>query len=191
MYLFFDTETTGLPQNWKAPVTDVHNWPRMIQLAWILSDAEGKTIASNDYIIRPEGFRIPPEASAVHGISTEKALEEGVDLQDVLREFNQLISESEYLVAHNIKFDEKIVGAEFIRNNIASELFRKPRLCTMLSSVDYCKIPGYYGYKWPKLDELHQKLFGESFDNAHDAAADIGATAKCFWELKKRGVPIK
>ncbi len=191
MYLFFDTETTGLPQNWKAPVTDVHNWPRMIQLAWILSDAEGKTIASNDYIIRPEGFSIPPEASAVHGISTEKALEEGVDLQGVLKEFNQLISESEYLVAHNIKFDEKIVGAEFIRNNMTSELFRKPRLCTMLSSVDYCKIPGYYGFKWPKLDELHQKLFGESFDNAHDAAADIGATAKCFWELKRRGVRIK
>ena len=191
MYLFFDTETTGLPQNWKAPVTDVHNWPRMIQLAWILTDAEGKTIASNDYIIRPEGFIIPPEASAVHGISTEKALEEGVDLQGVLKEFNQLISESEYLVAHNIKFDEKIVGAEFIRKNMASELFHKPRLCTMLSSVDYCKIPGYYGFKWPKLDELHQKLFGKSFDNAHDAAADIGATAKCFWELKRRGVRIK
>ena len=67
-------------------------------------------------------------------------------------------------------------------------LHRKPQLCTMQASTDYCKIPGPYGYKWPKLSELHMKLFGEYFEEAHDAAADINATVKCFWELKRRGV---
>ena len=187
-YLFFDTETTGLPRNWKAPVSEVDNWPRMIQIAWILADEQGNHIDANDFIIRPEGFTIPADAARVHGISTEKAMQEGVDLQTVLSDFNELISEADYLVAHNISFDEKIVGAEFIRKNIHSELFNKTRICTMLKSVDYCQIPGRYGYKWPRLSELHHTLFGEDFENAHDAAADIGATAKCFWELKKRNV---
>ncbi len=72
MYLFFDTETTGLPQNWKAPVTDLNNWPRMIQIAWILCDDKGNRIESDDFIIKPENFEIPKDASTIHGISTEK-----------------------------------------------------------------------------------------------------------------------
>jgi DNA polymerase III epsilon subunit-like protein len=188
MYLFFDTETTGLPRNYKAPVTDTNNWPRMIQIAWVLSNEKGKRIDAQSYIIKPEGFAIPVEASRVHGISTERALEEGVPLQQVLQEFNELISEAEYLVAHNISFDEKIVGAELVRNKIPSQLFNKPRLCTMHASTDYCKIPGRYGYKWPRLSELHIKLFGEDFEDAHDAAADISATEKCFWALRDKGI---
>jgi len=84
MYLFFDTETTGLPKNWKAPVTDLNNWPRMIQIAWILCDQNGTRIESDDFIIQPEGFTIPSDASRVHGISTEKAIREGEDLEQVL-----------------------------------------------------------------------------------------------------------
>ena len=88
MYLFFDTETTGLPRNWKAPVTDLNNWPRMIQIAWILSDNKGNRIESDDFIIKPENFKIPIEASKVHGISTEKAINEGEELEKVLLMFN-------------------------------------------------------------------------------------------------------
>jgi DNA polymerase III epsilon subunit-like protein len=160
----------------------------MIQIAWILADETGNVIDARDFIIKPEGFVIPKAASDVHGITTEKALSEGKDLYSILLTFNELINEANHLVAHNISFDEKIVGAEFIRKNIRSSLFKKPRLCTMNASTDYCKIPGPYGYKWPKLSELHLKLFGEDFDNAHDAAADIGATAKCFWALRKKGI---
>jgi len=77
MYLFFDTETTGLPKNWKAPVTDLNNWPRMIQIAWILCDDKGNRIESDDFIIKPENFHIPIDAVRVHGISTETAINEG------------------------------------------------------------------------------------------------------------------
>ena len=88
----------------------------------------------------------------------------------------------------NIAFDEKIIGAEFLRNNFQNILEVKKKICTMTSTVDFCKIPGQYGFKWPGLAELHIKLFGENFDNAHDAFADIEATANCFWELKKKEV---
>jgi DNA polymerase III subunit epsilon len=188
MYLVSDTETTGLPRNWKAPVTDLNNWPRMIQIAWIFCDDKGKRIESEDFIIKPENFIIPKAASNVHGISTEKAIREGEDLEKVLLKFTALVQESTFFVAHNISFDEKIVGAELLRKGIKSDFEKKSKLCTMHASTDYCKISGPYGYKWPKLSELHLKLFGEDFADAHDASADINATEKCFWALRQKGL---
>jgi DNA polymerase III epsilon subunit-like protein len=188
MYLFFDTETTGLPKNWKAPVTDLDNWPRMIQIGWTFCDDQGNRIREAEYIIKPVNFEIPIQASNVHGVTTAKALEFGKDLDFVLNKFNKDIVETKFIVAHNISFDEKIIGAEFLRNKTQTLFESKPKLCTMKASTNFCKIPGPYGYKWPKLSELHIRLFGEDFEGAHDAFADIEATERCFWEMKKRGL---
>ncbi|WP_198935449.1 hypothetical protein [Chlorobium sp. KB01] len=84
MYLFFDTESTGLPRNWKAPVTDLNNWPRLVQLAYLSFDGGGNQTGSGNYIVRPDGFSIPPEAAAIHGISTAQALAEGLELKRVM-----------------------------------------------------------------------------------------------------------
>lgn len=188
MYLFFDTETTGLPRNWRAPVTDVDNWPRLVQIAWILADDQGNRLEIKDHIIKPDGFTIPLEASSVHGISTQRAIDEGVDLDEVLVAFAALVERADFIVAHNIAFDEKIIGAEFLRRNVHTSFNQKPKLCTMKASTNYCQIPGNYGYKWPKLSELHIKLFGEDFTGAHDASADINATDKCFWKMREYGL---
>ena len=188
MYLFFDTETTGLPRNWRAPVKDVDNWPRLVQLAFSYSAADGKILSSGDYIIKPEGFVIPSGASRIHGISTQRAHAEGHPIQAVLQIFQELAIEAEVLVAHNLSFDEKIVGSELIRARMRNILPSKRKICTMESSTDFCALKGPYGNKWPKLSELHQILFGTGFHEMHNAANDIQATAKCFWELKKRGV---
>ncbi len=185
MYLFFDTETTGLPINWKAPVQNVNNWPRMVQIAWLVYTADGKRIDGQNFIIKPEGFSIPDDAVRIHGISTEKAITDGKELDVVLKLIAEQIENADALVAHNMSFDEKILGAEFIRKNIQNDLFKKNRICTMKQSVRYCKLPGRYGYKWPKLSELHIELFGEDFKEAHDAVVDINATAKCFWKMKE------
>jgi DNA polymerase III epsilon subunit-like protein len=188
MYLFFDTETTGLPRNWKAPVTDLNNWPRLVQLAFLEFDDDGNKISSGDYIIKPDGFTIPRDASNVHGITTDIALREGESLVFVLKEFIDLLQRADYLVAHNMAFDEKIIGAELLRNSMKNILPSKRRICTMKSTTEFCAIEGYYGYKWPKLSELHIKLFNVDFEEAHNAAADINATAKCFWELRNNGI---
>jgi DNA polymerase III subunit epsilon len=187
MLLFFDTETTGLPRNWKAPVTDVNNWPRLVQLAFLLYDRKGTRISEKCYIIKPEGYKIPADAVRIHGITTEKASCEGMELKVVLEEFMEVADRSNYLVAHNIRFDEKIVGAELLRNKMPDCILSKKKICTMQTTTDFCKIRGPYGYKWPSLPELHFKLFRESFEEAHDAMADINATARCFWELRKLG----
>lgn len=188
MIVFFDTETTGLPKNWKAPVSDLNNWPRLVQIAWLVYDDDGEKISGKSCIIKPEGFSIPSEVAAIHGISNMRALAEGVPLQSVLDEFQSLVQSANLLVAHNMSFDEKIVGAEFLRKNFSNVLETKTKICTMESATDYCRLPGKYGYKWPSLSELHLKLFGSDFAEAHDAAVDIKATAMCFWNLKEKGV---
>ena len=92
MYLLFDTETTGLPKNWKAPVTDLNNWPRLVQLAYLFYDNNGNEISAGNHIIKPDGFIIPTDASRIHGISTEKAIQEGKTLLIVLQEFQSLVN---------------------------------------------------------------------------------------------------
>lgn len=187
MYLFFDTETTGLPRNWKAPVTNLNNWPRLVQLAYLFYDENGNKISGGDFIIKPDGFIIPAAVTRIHGISHEKAVNEGVLLNDVLLNFQSLIEEAEVLVAHNMSFDEKIVGAEFLRVGMTNSIPAKRKICTMQSTTSFCGLDGPYGYKWPKLSELHYKLFRTGFEEAHNAAVDINATAKCFWELRRLG----
>ncbi len=188
MYLIFDTETTGLPRNWRAPLSDLDNWPRMVQLAWHLYGKAGTKIGEGDLIIKPEDFEIPADVARIHGITTARALNEGVSLENALTTFEEILSKVEYLVAHNISFDEKILGAEFLRKGMQNGLEGKKRICTMESSTNFCAIAGPRGNKWPNLTELHKKLFNEGFVDAHNAAADVAVTAKCFWELKRLGV---
>ena len=188
MYLFFDTETTGIPKNYKAPVADLKNWPRLVQIAWSVTDINGIEIKSAEYIIKPDGFTIPGDAARVHGITDEIARQSGVGLKPVLEEITADISEAVALIAHNLQFDEKILGAEFLRMGHLNHLDGKPKKCTMQASTDYCKIPGPYGNKWPKLQELYKKLFRENFDNAHNALADVRACSKCYFELRRIGV---
>lgn len=192
MYLFFDTETTGLPNNWNAPISDTRNWPRMVQIAFLLYHENGTLLETESYIIRPDGFTIPREASDIHGITTERALREGSILSEVLANFHSMNERATALVAHNVEFDEKILGCEFIRVTGRNPLVVKQKFCTMKhpSIIQHCALPPirYGSYKWPKLSELHYKLFSAHFDEAHNAVADIQATARCFFELRRRGI---
>lgn len=187
MYLFFDTETNGLPKSMKAPVTDLDNWPRVIQLAWSLRDAEGNVIKERCKLIKPEGWTIPSEKFWIdNGYSTEKNQAEGSPMFYELAHFIDAIHRSELLIAHNMDFDLPILSAEMIRYKVKSQK-KVAKFCTMKSTTNIVKAPharGGNGYKWPNLTELHQFCFGTGFDGAHDALADISATARCFFELK-------
>jgi len=188
LYIFFDTETTGVPLNYKAPTTDTHNWPRLVQLGWIVMDSKGNKLSQHDYIVRPEGFSIPAEAARVHGITTERALKEGRDLTEVIDEFMADFDKATFVVGHNISFDQNIIGAELVRLHRPDVMKSKRTYCTMQAGTDFCRIPGRYGYKWPKLQELYVRLFGHDFEGAHNAMADIEATQECFWEMHNRGL---
>jgi len=188
MILFFDTETAGLPRNRKAPVTDLDNWPRLFQIAWLLYDHSGSQVKGCDNNIKPVGFTIFSNSTKIHGITTKKANAERILLDVVLEKFSAAIDQSDYLVAHNMGFDEKIVEAEFLREKISNRLLQISRVCTMRTSTNFCKIPGPNGYKWPTLSELHFALFNTEFAEAHNALVDVEVCAKCFFQLKQLGI---
>lgn len=187
-FLFFDTETTGLPRNYKAPASDINNWPRLIQLGWILTDQDGAEKARFDSVIRPDGFSIPEASSEIHGVTTDRAIKEGIELKSSLYLFKAALAAADVVIGHNVAFDTKIMAAEFYRCQIKNSLESMSSLCTMEASTDYCALPGKYGLKWPKLIELHEKLFGEGFEDAHSAIVDIEATVRCFLKLSELGL---
>lgn len=194
MYLIFDTETTGLPKSWAAPISDTDNWPRCVQIAWQLHDEMGNLVEHQDYLINPEGFNIPYDAERIHGISTELAQQNGIQLKEMLEKFNIALSKAKYIVGQNVGFDVNIMGCEFYRMGIDSPMSKMPILdtCTEVTA-SLLKLPGGRGgkYKLPTLTELHQYLFGEPFAEAHNATADVEATTRCFLELIRTEVFTK
>ncbi len=190
MFLIFDTETTGLPGSWNAPLTDFANWPRVVQIAWQLHSADGKLISAQSLIVQPEGFTIPFNAEKVHGISTDRAMREGMPLAEVIERFLNDVGQCIYIAGHNIEFDLNIMGCELLRKGLENTLTAKKSLDTKDLSTDFCALPGGRNgkFKWPTLTELHQKLFNAPFAEAHDAAYDVDATAKCFFGLISVGV---
>jgi DNA polymerase-3 subunit alpha len=191
MFLIFDTETTGLPRDYNAAITDLDNWPRMVQIAWQLHDKTGKLLNNDSIIIKPENYTIPFNAIQIHGITNERALTEGKQLKLVLEQFILMIDQCNYLCGHNIGFDINIIGAELLRCGLPNVFNEKLIIDTKNdATTNFCALPGGRGgkYKWPTLTELYSKLFNAPFDEAHNAAFDVQATSRVFFEIIKRGI---
>ena len=187
-YLFFDTETTGLPyyDNISAEAAP-DNWPRLVQLSWIITDTEGNITKEMNKFVIPDGFVIPADATKIHGISTEYAEFWGERLERVLHVFNKSLRKVDYIICHNTWFDLNVIYGEMKRLNIPTTIIEKKAYCTMVSGTDLCAIEWEGpGYKWPTLQELHKYLFHKEFSDAHDALADVKAVARCFWEMRDR-----
>jgi DNA polymerase III epsilon subunit-like protein len=192
--IIFDTETTGLPKDWKAPVSQVNNWPRVIQLGmavYIVDQFENpQFVEEAKFLIKPDGWTIPNEKFWIeNGFSQERNEKEGVKITEALEYFVSWVNDCDYLVAHNMSFDQNVIGAEMLRYGVKAEKSIK-KICTKISGTDWCAIPqaNGTGIKWPTLSELHKSLFGTDFEGAHDALKDVQATANCFWDMVKRGI---
>ncbi len=191
MYLIFDTETTGRALDFKASFHDTDNWPRMVQLAWQLHDEWGNLVENGNFLIKPEGFNIPHGAQKIHGISTELALAKGEKLETVVETFEKALEKADVIAGHNLEFDIKVVGAELVRLGRDTTLLESKLVADTMTekTAELCKLEGGRGgrYKYPKLGELYEFLFGEKFDHAHNASADVEANARAFFELIRRG----
>ena len=137
MFLIFDTETTGLPRDWNAPLTNGDNWPRCIQIAWQLHDEDGNCISHEDYLIRPDGFTIPYDAEKIHGISTTLAQIKGIPIVEVLKRFQHALHQCEFIGGHNVKFDLNIVGAEFFDRVIKTHWKISPLLIPVQNKLHH------------------------------------------------------
>lgn len=178
---------------------NANGYPRLVQIGWILTDDRDNILSSQTLYVQPSGFSIPANVVQFNGISTEYALEHGLTLLDVLHLFSDVLDIADTVIGHNIEYDINVLVGELRRKNQRKAILRLnslPVVDTMKSSVKFCAIPcppdRHYGngseYKYPRLQELHTRLFGCTFDNAHDAMADIEATRRCYIELQKRGV---
>lgn len=191
--LFFDTETTGvIPKGYQNPFCYYNQHPRVVQLSWKIGDKEG------DFIIKPDGFTIPDDAAAVHVITTEKAIAEGVPYHDAFMAFFSDLKDVKTICAHNAQFDMTVIVSEYIRmsnieraNKFYNFLYGKQLYDTMKqqSIIDFVDarykngMPG----KFPRLEELYWKLFEEKFP-AHNSMEDVRALEKCFFECRKRNL---
>lgn len=179
--LIFDTETTGLARFDLA--SNHHLQPRAVSLAFLFIDKETKPIEFHS-LIKPIGFTIPFQVSQIHGITQEKASQEGCDSEGVFKAFQLLVDQADIIIGHNVKFDIVVAEREGIN------FHGKSTYCTMLNSTNILKIKKKHGYKWPKLAECVKYFFNEDLEGAHDALNDVRACARVYeklQELEKEG----
>lgn len=188
--LIFDTETTGMV-NHKTPDHTVQ--PHPVQLACILVQ-DTKILSMASIIINP-GVPVESAAAAIHGITQEVIEEVGMPLKAATGLFLNFLVRADRIVAHNIDFDLIITEAMLFRTlaDYDMDKFRAvPRVCTMQSTTDICRIPGKFGYKWPKLDEAYRKLVDPAgFKGAHDALSDVMACWRLLRVLEDKGIQLK
>ena len=194
--LVFDTETTGLPKDRNASITQTELWPHIVQLSYILYDVNtGKIVTSRDDIIKIDStVEISQESIKFHKITRQITQEKGIELRTAIKKFNEAMDQAHVIIAHNIVFDKDMIMVECLRLNEPQRFtvnnVRKPEYCTMKKTRDVCKIPklnkktGKINFKWPKLEELYKILFNETPKGFHNAMADVIFCLRCYIKVK-------
>lgn len=183
--MFFDTETDGLPKDYKASYEELANWPRVIAISWMLCSETAEVLSFGNYLIKPDGWEIPTGKFWVdNGFSQAKSMAEGTPIREVLELFMANKMAADFLVAHNLNFDHRITWAEYLRAGITPRSGMN-KICTMMKTIKFvgARYPNGRAGKFPTLTELHKKLFGKGFEGAHDAKADMLALKNCFFKL--------
>lgn len=205
--LVFDTETTGLPKTKFISPSTLDQWPYIVQFSFIIYDSSlNDIVESKDDIIKlPENVLIPEESTKIHNITNELSLKSGLQINEILNVFFDHLRNVDRLVGHNIEFDLNMIKVEISRiineNQVTPEQLKlykynlhflnnyKNISCTLKDSIKFCNIQainksGKPYLKYPKLIELHDKLFNETPKNLHNSFNDILVTLRCFMKLK-------
>ena len=104
MILGYDVETTGLPA-WNDP-SDASHQPHVIQIAMIRQRMDGSEIDRFVSIVKPgRGAVMEPKAFEAHGITLERAMDEGADPVEVVKRFLDWAGSAQLMVGHNESFD--------------------------------------------------------------------------------------
>lgn len=208
LIMVYDTETSGLP-DYKQP-SEAPQQPHIVELAAILIDDQTfEEKGRVHYIVRPDGWTIPDEVAAIHGITQDRAMDEGIPEWKVIREFHELQLQCGLRVAHNESFDQRIMRicykrfgkgddpsygefVQVIKDEIAESFKSRPAYCTMKNSTKACALPptqamidknmGHF-FKNPSLQEAHKHYFGEEFEGSHSALADTQACARIYFAI--------
>lgn len=197
--LVFDTETTGLPESRNTSILETEKWPYIVQISWVMYDTESGDYVIADHIIDC-GVDIPQESVNIHGISKKISERKGEKLWDIMNKFDEALIQCDIVIGHNISFDKRVYMVEAIRNKrkqyFTRNGVRKPEYCTMKKSKEFCNIvktssKGETYLKYPRLSELHDKMFGFIPKGTHDSMADVLICLRCYGMLEGKVDIIK
>ncbi|MGD0463676.1 MAG: 3'-5' exonuclease [Tepidisphaeraceae bacterium] len=180
MILFIDTETTGLPNKY----SEIHEQPYLVQIAAILCDDSRQPVAQVNRVIRPDGWTIPLEATAIHGFTTDSCRRLGVPLGMALSEVLALWSQAERIIAYNISFDYMML--QFSAQRAGLPLPQRELYCAMKEASKLISDSG----RWMKLGAAYRCFFGRDFENKHNAMADVQACMAIYFALQDALAPI-
>ena len=189
MRLFFDTETSGLPKFVKGvrfpnpALYDKHySSARLLELAWLGYNGKHE-FCRKQYIIKPNNVKISKASIKIHGLTMEKCLSEGIDINEVFDEFEKDLSFVDWIIGHNVDFDYNIILAEAYRNkrySLITKLTDTNRFCSWIYATNFFNLPKN------NLGYLYHHLIGKEHKNSHRAMGDTEAVKDIFFELERR-----
>lgn len=183
--LFIDTETSALPADWRRPYAQNEAWPHILQVAWVIYSDNGELVKTESAYLKPADYDISPAAGLIHGLTLQFLEQQGQGRHAVMQRLLDDLKRYEPLVVgHFMELDFHMLGVTFHRAGLPNGLLGRPTFCTMRLTEDFVQTPGR---RFLRLPELYERLFGRPMRREHDALLDAQATAKCFFELRRRG----
>ncbi|MBE1208162.1 3'-5' exonuclease [Aminobacter carboxidus] len=189
-YAVIDTETNGLFRFKDAagvPVpADDPSQPRLAHLGIILVDEQLREERAIDLYVRPDGWKMEPDAFAVNGLTDEFLAENGADVLDVLDQYVRVIDAGYVIVAFNAQFDCKQMRGELRRAGLDDRFEQTPNICVMRAStaLKIKKASGKGGF--PSLSDVCAH-FGIDHKAVHTAGGDARAALEIFRRLHAAG----
>jgi DNA polymerase III epsilon subunit-like protein len=184
----FDTETSGLPK-YSLPA-DHPDQPHLASFAMILCDSEMLPVRTLEYLVKPDGWKMEPQATEANGLTDELLHDEGRPLAEVLDAYVAAIEQGYVVVAYNAQFDCKVMRGELRRAGRDDLFERTKNVCAMRSTkgLTVPKANGKGGF--PALSDTYRFLFKEEMPGAHGAYADAVACLRVFKELTRLGLAL-
>lgn len=194
--LIYDTETSGIPL-FNEPSEDPRQ-PHIVQLGALLVDLDtSRVISTLDLVIRPDGWEIPEDVAAIHGITTEHAYDVGVSESLATEMLLELWARSQVRIGHNESFDARMVRIALFRFEPAlgqdPDQWKAGKAeCTQRMATPILKLPptekmraaGRFHYKSANLSEAYKHFTGKDLEGAHSAMADAAACMAVYLAIK-------
>lgn len=150
-YAVIDVETSGIVDYTKP--ADDPSQPRLASLGIVMLYEDMTTQAEHEFYVRPDGWEMTAEATAVNGLTTEFLRANGEHVITVLTRYRTLIDAGYAIAAYGAQSDCKILRGECRRAGLYDMFEKTKNVCLMRACLPL-KMPKANGKGgWPKLED--------------------------------------